>query len=103
MVGFFLEGFGDLANFLPQQNIPIPFSPEIILIGIALIAATIFIGFFLKKVVMNSILGGVIWFVSVVIFKVELPFIPSLVISLLFGPAGIGTMILLAAFGLIKP
>jgi hypothetical protein len=104
--------FGEGANFVPvaQETIyteaakVIPFSLELVLIVIVLIAITIFIMFFLKKVIINSILGGIIWFVAVFIFNVQIGpslFIPSFVISVIFGPAGIGTILLLVALGLI--
>jgi len=76
-------------------------NPTILIIGIVLIAVTIFLFFFLKKIITNSILGGIIWFVSIYIFHVQLPLIPSFVISVLFGPAGIGAMLLLKFFGLL--
>ena len=77
------------------------FNPTILIIGIILIAVTIFILFFLKKVITNSILGAVIWGISIYFFHVELPIIPSFVISVIIGPAGIGTMLLLKFFGLL--
>jgi hypothetical protein len=85
----------------PTTSASLLFNPFVLGIGVALILATIFIIFFLKKVVTNSIIGGVIWFVSVFIFKVELPLLPSFVISVLFGPAGIGAMLLLKFFGML--
>ena len=50
---------------------------------------------------MNSIFGGIIWAIAVLVLKINLPIIPSLVVSIIIGPAGIGTMLLLNAFGLI--
>ncbi len=76
-------------------------NPTVLIIAIVLIAATIFLFFFLKKIITNSILGGIIWFVSIYIFHVQLPLVPSFVISVLFGPAGIGAMLLLKFFGLL--
>lgn len=112
MVLAFLD-FGKNASFVPEtatQTIyteatkVIPFSIELVILVLVLIAITIFIMFFLKKVIINSILGGAIWFVAVFIFNVQLGpalFIPSFVISVLFGPAGIGTILLLVAIGII--
>ncbi len=109
MVVAFLD-FGSSADFVSEsaQNTiyteatkVIPFSLELVLIVIVLIAITIFIAFFLKKIIVNSIIGGVIWFVSVFVFNVQLPLIPSFVVSVIFGPAGIGTLLLLSALGLI--
>ncbi len=102
--------FGESANFTPlptqealysQAAQIIPFNIELVILVIILIAITIFIAFFLKKVIVNSILGGIIWALAVFVFKVQLPLIPSFVISVLFGPAGIGTLLLLSALGLL--
>jgi len=75
--------------------------PLFILIGLVLIAVTIFILFFLKKMIFNSVLGGVIWAIAIFVLQIDLPLIPSLVVSIIIGPAGIGTMLLLNAFGLL--
>lgn len=98
--------FVDTTSFGTDINVPVesflPVNPPLfIIIGIGLIIATIIIIFFLKKMIINSILGGVIWFIVVIIFKVNLPLVPSLIISLIIGPAGLGTMLLLNAFGLL--
>jgi len=77
------------------------FNPTILIIGVILIVATIFILFFLKKVITNSILGAIIWGISIYYFNIQLPLIPSFVISVIVGPAGIGTMLLLKFFGLL--
>ncbi|VVB74715.1 Uncharacterised protein [uncultured archaeon] len=105
-----LDIFGDFAkgiNFnqpvAEATNIGLSLigNPTILIIGIVLIAVTIFLFFFLKKIITNSILGGIIWFASIYVFHVQLPVIPSFVISVLFGPAGIGAMLLLKFFGLL--
>ena len=104
-----LETFTDFASgtifgaapSAATQAINLINNPTVLVAGIILIAVTIFLLFFLKKVIVNSILGGIIWVVSVVIFHVELPMIPSFVIAVIFGPAGIGAMLLLKFFGLL--
>lgn len=102
-----LDVFNEFAKgmsfTLPEASnaVSLAFNPTILIIAIALIAATIFILFFLKKVITNSILGAVIWGISIYFFHVELPLIPSFVISVIIGPAGIGTMLLLKFFGLL--
>jgi len=96
---FFL-GFADAANFA-ATNTPLYLTPIIIAVVIVLIGITIFLAFFLKKIITNSIIGAIIWFLAVFVFKVQLPLIPSFVISVIFGAAGIGTMLLLSALGLL--
>lgn len=112
MVLAFLD-FGKNVSFVPENTTQtifteatkvIPFSIELVILVLILIAITIFILFFLKKAIINSIIGGAIWFVALFIFNVQLGpslFIPSFVISVLFGPAGIGTILLLVALGII--
>ncbi|MBI4043626.1 MAG: hypothetical protein HY393_02355 [Candidatus Diapherotrites archaeon] len=69
--------------------------------GIILILATILIVWFLKKFIVNTVLGLIAWGLAVFVFKISLPFYPSLAVSLLFGPAGIGVLLVLKAFGVI--
>jgi len=83
------------------QAIQLLNNPTILIAAIILIGVTIFLLFFLKKVIINSILGGLIWGASIFFFHIELPLIPSFVIAVLFGPAGIGAMLLLKFFGLL--
>ena len=107
LTNLFVLGFADGLNFINDLNAGaatnfMPVNPPLfIIVGIILVVATIFILFFLKKMIMNTILGGVIWFIAIYILKINIPVIPSLVISLIIGPAGIGTMLLLNAFGLL--
>jgi hypothetical protein len=73
----------------------------VFLIGIILIIATIAVILSLKEIIINSVLGLIGWIVVVFVFNVSLPLIPSLVISIVFGLAGIGVMLLLKFFGVI--
>ena len=87
------------ANFL-QGNI------GFLILGIILIVATIALLYFFKQVIVNSILGIVAWIlISYVLpifgFNISLPFWPSLIVSALFGLAGIGVMLVLGFLGVI--
>ncbi|MFA6269383.1 MAG: hypothetical protein WCW13_02000 [archaeon] len=105
-----LEAFTDFAKAITFDTTAQPVTgaalnllnnPTVLIAAGILIVVTIFLLFFLKKVIINSILGGLIWGVSVFVFNVQLPQIPSFVIAILFGPAGIGAMLILKFFGLI--
>ncbi|MFH1255789.1 MAG: hypothetical protein V1494_00715 [Candidatus Diapherotrites archaeon] len=72
---------------------------KILLGGLVLIAIAIIVFFLLKKIVVNTILGLVFWAIVVYGIKIELPFISSLIVSLIFGPAGVGVMLLLKFLG----
>ena len=100
---FFL--FAGDVDFTPvttqATNVLMANLPIIVVIGIVLIVGTIFIIFFLKKIIMNSILGLIFWGIVVYGLQIPLPFIPSLIISLILGPAGIGAMLILNALGIL--
>lgn len=85
-IGFFSSMVGD---------------PKILALGIILIVAAIVVIFFIKRIIINSVLGLIAWAVLKYYFQVELPFIPSLAASIIFGLAGIGTMLVLKFFGVI--
>jgi hypothetical protein len=77
-----------------------------LVVGILLIVATIAILYFLKQIIVNSIVGVVAWVVLTYILpmaglNLQLPFLPSLIVSALFGLAGIGALIVIAFMGLI--
>ncbi|MFA4855251.1 MAG: hypothetical protein WC634_01515 [archaeon] len=76
-------------------------NPAILIGGIILVVGAIVIFFLLKKIVINSILGIAAWALLTYVFHVELPLIPSLAISVIFGLAGIGAMLVLRFFGMI--
>ena len=69
--------------------------------GIVLVVAAVLIFIFLKKIIVNSILGVAAWAILTFVFHVELPFIPSLAVSIIFGLAGIGAMLVLRFFGIV--
>ena len=75
-------------------------NPTILIGGIILVIAALVIFFLLKKIIINSILGIAAWLLLTYVFHVELPFVPSLAISVIFGLAGIGAMLVMKFFGL---
>lgn len=73
---------------------------QFLLAGLVLLAAGILIFMFLKKVIVNSVLGIIVWGIAVYGFNVQLAFWPSLLISAIFGPAGIGAILILRFFNI---
>ncbi len=71
----------------------------ILLMGIGLVVAAVLVFTFLKKLIVNSILGLVAWAIAVYILKIQLPFWLSLIASAIFGLAGVGVMLLLKFAG----
>ncbi len=74
--------------------------PLVLFAGIGLVALAIFLIFFLKRVIVNSILG-LATFLILYFLGIKLPFLATFVVTLLFGMAGIGTMLILYFFGLV--
>lgn len=86
------EGIGNAAQALAGNW-------QILAAGIVFIAAAALIFMFLKKAVINSILGLIAFAILIFVFKINLPFLPTLVVSAVFGLAGIGVILLLKFLG----
>jgi hypothetical protein len=97
----FAEGIDFSTDLITEQAFSFISNPTILIIGIILIAATIFIIFFLKKIIANTVIGLIVWAILTFILHIELPFIPSFVVAVVFGPAGIGVLLLLKFLGLM--
>ncbi|MCX8190097.1 MAG: hypothetical protein N3F05_02595 [Candidatus Diapherotrites archaeon] len=74
--------------------------PEILAIGILLIVVAVAIIFFIKKVIINSLLGLIGWAILKFAVGIELPLIEGLIVSVIFGLAGLGAMLVLKFFGI---
>jgi len=74
--------------------------PVVLVIGLGLIVLTLIIIFFIKKIIINSVLGMAAWVIAVFFFHIELPLLPSFVLSAVFGLAGIGAILILKFLGL---
>ena len=70
-------------------------------VGLVLVVGAIIVFFFLKNIVVNTILGIIGWGVFTYVFHINLPFWPSLIVSAIFGLAGLGGMVVLGFLGLI--
>ena len=75
-------------------------NPVILIGGIILVVVAVVAFFLLKKIIVNSVLGIAAWVILTFVFQVNLPFIPSLAVSVIFGLAGIGAMLVLRFFGM---
>lgn len=72
-----------------------------LVIGIVLFIAAAVLIFFLKNIVGNAILGLIGWGILTYFFHVSLPFWPSLIVSAIFGLAGLGAMVVLGFLGFV--
>jgi len=73
---------------------------KLLVVGIILIVAAIAIFMFLKNIIANSIAGIIVWAIVVYAFGIQLSFWPSLIVSAIFGLAGIGTLLILNFLGI---
>jgi hypothetical protein len=97
----FADGIGFPTTLLPEQAVSLVNNPTILIIAVVLIVATVLLLVYLKKIIVNTVLGLIVWAIVTYIFKVELPLIPSFVVSAIFGPAGIGVLLLLKFLGVM--
>lgn len=93
LLGKAAEGLTDIVPFVSD--------PKILIAGIILIVVAVIFILFIKKIIINSVLGVIAWIILQYVFKVGLPFIPSLVVSIIFGLAGIGVMLVLRFMGIV--
>ena len=75
-------------------------NPKILILGVILIGITLLIMYFFKHFIVNSIIGIIGLFILTFI-GVKLPFIVTLIITAIFGLAGLGTILILKFFGII--
>ncbi len=100
LVSYFPVDVNAIAAVLSQPAVE-GMDWSLVIGGIVLIVAALFLIFILKRIVVNSILGIVAFVVIRFLLGIDLPFLPTLIVSLVFGLAGIGTMLLLYFLGLL--
>jgi len=91
------------ANIIVQGTdkvINLVHNPKILILGVILIGVTLLIMYFLKKFIINSIIGVIGLFILTLI-GIKLPFVITLIITAVFGLAGLGTVLILKFFGII--
>lgn len=89
---------GNWGSFLSGSVLGIP-TWQVAGISIGFIIAAILLLLLLKRIIENIILGLVAWAVVAFVFHIELPLIPTFVLTIVFGLAGIGAMLLAKLFG----
>lgn len=73
-----------------------------LLIGLVLVIAAVLVFIFIKnigKIIVNSVLGVVAWGFAYYILGVKMDFLISLAVSVVFGLAGVGVMLMLKFLG----
>lgn len=96
------QSLGQTTQALPDAVTTTIFQhPYALIAGILFIGLAIFFLLKLKNIIINSVLGLVGWGLLTYVFHVQLPFWASLLISALFGLAGLGTLLVLGFLGII--
>jgi len=72
----------------------------LLLTAIAFIIIAVIVIALIKQILINSVLGIIAWLLLQYVFQVKLNFGISLVVSIIFGLAGIGVLLLLKFLGL---
>lgn len=75
-------------------------NPWILVLAVLFIIGTALILFFLKKIVINSVLGIAAWLILHFVFGIQLTWWISLIIAVVFGLAGIGVLLVLTFLGI---
>lgn len=77
------------------------FDPMLLVYAFALIILTVVFIKLLKNVIVNSIIGVVALLFLYYVLNIKLPFIITLIVTAIFGPAGLGVMLILKFFGVV--
>ena len=75
-------------------------NPKILILGIVFIGLTVLIMYLLKHFIINSVIGIIGLFVLTGL-GIKLPFVITLLVTAVFGLAGLGTMLILEFLGAI--
>jgi hypothetical protein len=79
----------------------ITFDPLYLVYAVILIVLTVIFIKVLKNVIINSVIGVVALLFLYYVLNIKLPFILTLIVTVIFGPAGLGVMLILRFFGLV--
>lgn len=91
----------NLATSATQAAVNFVGNPALLGVGLVLFIVAIILILFLKRIIVNSLLGIGVWAIAYYIFNVRLPFELSLIVSAIFGLAGIGTLLILRFLGIL--
>lgn len=71
----------------------------ILIAGVILIIIAIVVLGFLKNFALNSIIGAFGFLICYFVLGIKLPLLPTIIVSAIFGPAGLGVVLILRFFG----
>ncbi len=90
----------DLTNTAAETGNLLAGNWQLLVAGIILIIIAAIIIMSIKRIIVNSVLGVICWIILFFVLKIELQLIPTLVISVIFGLAGIGVILVLKFLGI---
>ena len=90
-----LQTAKEAAGFLPPGDL------GTFLLGAVLVLIAIFAIFILKRILENLVIGVAGFLILKYLLGMNIPLIPGLLISLLFGMGGLGVLLILHFFGLL--
>lgn len=96
-----LNALGQSTNTATTKAVALAGNPLVLVGAAILIVVAILLVVFLKRFVENSVLGIVVWAIAKFALGINLPFWASLIVSAIFGLAGIGAMLALWFLGVI--
>lgn len=85
----------EASSYLPQGDL------GTLLLGALLVIVALVVIFVLKRILENAIIGTLGFLILKFVLGVNVPFIPGLIISLLFGLGGLGVLLILHFFGIL--
>ncbi len=89
-----------MAVELPTLSLP-PGDVGLLVMGAALAVAGIVLVVVLKRIMENLIVGLVGFLALKIFFGVNIPLLPGIIISILFGLSGLGALLILHFFGVL--
>ncbi len=89
------------ANLAQEQLTSWVGNNWILAAGIVLVILAVVVLFLVKQILVNSVLGLIAFGIVQFVFNIDLPLIPSLVLSIVFGLAGIGCLLILKFLGVL--
>lgn len=84
-----------------QVPLSLPGDITLLIMGAALAVLGIALVFLLKRVMENLVIGLVGFLLIKFFFGINIPIVPGIIISLLFGLSGLGVLLILHFFGVL--
>ena len=76
-------------------------NPKILIIGVVLIVVAFVALYILKNILLNSIVGIAGFLICNYLLGISLPFTATMIVSAIFGAAGLGVILVLKFIGII--